>query len=230
MNFIDTHVSICYSFTDRGVNKKEREIIMPIQLYDKDEILNSCLKIFAHHGYEKTSTSMLAQAAGISRTLIFHHFKNKKELYLEILDHCMKKAMDEMDARSLADESDFFEAREKFSHLKFNFGKNNPEVYMIVKDILYHIPEELKAEFLEKYGDLQKKITLFWEKLFEKVPLKEGLDRKQAFDLVQLTLEYFDNKYFTESIDGNLIDDEYYKQFIIERNKYLDMIRYGIQA
>jgi len=34
---------------------------------------------------------MLAEAAGISKALIFHHFNSKKELYLNVLDRCFKK-------------------------------------------------------------------------------------------------------------------------------------------
>lgn len=51
---------------------------MPLQLYEKEQILDACLEIFARHGYAKTSTGMLAEAAGISKALIFHHFKSKK--------------------------------------------------------------------------------------------------------------------------------------------------------
>jgi hypothetical protein len=31
--------------------------------------------------------------------------------------------------------------------------------------------------------------------MFAKVPLKEGVDRAQAFELVVLTLDYFDQKF-----------------------------------
>jgi AcrR family transcriptional regulator len=64
---------------------------MPKQLYDKEQILDDCLAVFARHGYEKTSTGMLAEAAGISRALIFHHFNSKKELYLSLLAGALKR-------------------------------------------------------------------------------------------------------------------------------------------
>ncbi|WP_217563394.1 TetR/AcrR family transcriptional regulator, partial [Paenibacillus sp. GbtcB18] len=61
---------------------------MPIQLYERKEILEACLSVFARHGYKDTSTGMLAGAAGISMSLIFHHFNSKKTLYLSLLVHC----------------------------------------------------------------------------------------------------------------------------------------------
>ena len=36
---------------------------MPLQLYDKEKILDTCLTVFARHGYENTSVAMLAEAA-----------------------------------------------------------------------------------------------------------------------------------------------------------------------
>lgn len=64
---------------------------MPLQLYDKEKIIHACFNVFAQHGYANTSTTMLAEAAGISKALIFHHFKAKKDLYLNVLDRCIKK-------------------------------------------------------------------------------------------------------------------------------------------
>ena len=55
--------------------------LMPLKLYEKEEILDACFHVFAHYGYAKTSTAMLAEAAGISKALLLHHFKNKKKLF-----------------------------------------------------------------------------------------------------------------------------------------------------
>ena len=63
---------------------------MPIQLYEKEQILEACLAVFAEHGYANTTTAMLAEAAGISKALIFHHFGSKKDLYLALVAQCIE--------------------------------------------------------------------------------------------------------------------------------------------
>ena len=202
---------------------------MPLQLYDKEQILDACLAVFALHGYEKTSTMMLADAAGISKALVFHHFKSKKELYLSILDRCFETGRTEMGIDALPEATDFFEAKEKLSNMKFGYYKKNPDVYKVAREAFYAAPDELKAEIEEKYGALIANKDKVWERLFEKVPLRAGVERGQAFELIMLTLDYFEKKYLSELMDDNNLNETYFQRFLHERNSFLAMIRYGIQ-
>ncbi|TWL86384.1 hypothetical protein [Bacillus licheniformis] len=40
---------------------------MPLQLYEKEQILDACLEVFARHGFAKTSTGMLAERPAFQR-------------------------------------------------------------------------------------------------------------------------------------------------------------------
>ncbi|AOY74624.1 TetR/AcrR family transcriptional regulator [Clostridium formicaceticum] len=202
---------------------------MPTKLYDKEQILNDCLAVFARHGYEKTSTVMLAEAAGISRALIFHHFKSKKELYLSLLDRYFEKGSIEMNFNNMLEQGDFFEVKEKISTVKFNYYKENPELYKVVMEAFYNTPEGLKKEIERRYGEFIDKRDNVLEQLFEKVPLREGVDREQAFKLIKLTLDYFENKYLADLVEDENLNEAYFESFIEERNRFFDMIRYGIQ-
>ena len=51
----------------------------------QEKILNAALKLFAEEGYRTTSTSKVAQEAGVSEGLIFRHFKNKEGLLEAII-------------------------------------------------------------------------------------------------------------------------------------------------
>lgn len=48
-------------------------------------ILAAAEALFAERGYDAVSMNEIAQAAGVSKANIFHHFSNKKALYLEVL-------------------------------------------------------------------------------------------------------------------------------------------------
>lgn len=48
-------------------------------------ILAAAETLFASRGYDAVSMNAIAQAAGVSKANIFHHFSNKKALYLEVL-------------------------------------------------------------------------------------------------------------------------------------------------
>jgi len=49
-------------------------------------ILDAALKLFSEKGFSGARTREIARIAGISEGLIFQHFRNKEELYAEVLD------------------------------------------------------------------------------------------------------------------------------------------------
>lgn len=202
---------------------------MPAQLYNQEEILDICTAEFAKHGYEKTSLVQLARAAGISRTLIFHHFKSKKHLYLEIIDRIVEESGVDVLFGFLVQNSDFFKAREEFSRYKFRFVKSNPQYYCIMRDIASNPPAEIRDELRERFGELHARYQQKWQALFDKVPLRAGVDRKQAYEFVQMTLDYFDEKFYSAATLGEELDEAYFQRFLDERNCFLEMLRYGIQ-
>jgi TetR/AcrR family transcriptional regulator len=202
---------------------------LPEQLYEKEHILDACLSVFARHGYEKTTTAMLAEAAGISKALIFHHFKSKKALYLQVLDRCFELARIDLDMDTLFEEDNFFEAREKRSLIKLDYYKQHPDMYNVVKEAFQSPPAEIKSEIEAKYGEIITERNKLWKQLFAKVPLREGVDREQAYELINAALEHFEKKYSEEINDKNEFDEAYVKRLLEERTRLLDMIRFGIE-
>lgn len=51
----------------------------------RDEILRAAIDLFATRGFHETSMSEVARAAGVSKALIFWHFKSKEELFVAVL-------------------------------------------------------------------------------------------------------------------------------------------------
>lgn len=202
---------------------------MPKKLYDKEEILDTCLSVFAEHGYDKTSTAMLAEAAGISRALIFHHFKSKKDLYLSLLDRCFEKGSMVMGFDSISENQNFFEIKDRISTIKFKYYKENPDLYKVIIEAFYNTPDDLKEDIQIKYGRLLEERDKVQEELFENVPLREDVDRKKAYKLIKLILDYFENKYVSELADDRELNERILENILAERNNFINMIRYGIQ-
>lgn len=51
----------------------------------RDQILTEAAALFAERGYHGLSMRELAEAAGISKANLYHHFRNKEELFLAVL-------------------------------------------------------------------------------------------------------------------------------------------------
>ncbi len=204
---------------------------MPLKLYDKEAILTACQAVFSLHGYKNTTTGMLAEAAGVSKALLFHHFGSKKKLYLLVLEKCLEKVIIEFGADPLSKCQDFFEAKNKLSQLKLNYAKNNPELVRIVFEAFHNTPEELRVEIDKKYGFEKMRFTKEQKlkELFDTVPLKAEVDREEAFELIEIVLGYFEKNYIAALADDSMMNENYWQKLIDKRNSFLNMIRHGIE-
>ena len=50
------------------------------------QLLDVALEVFAAQGFDGTSMADLAEAAGITKPVLYQHFGSKRELYLELLE------------------------------------------------------------------------------------------------------------------------------------------------
>lgn len=56
----------------------------------RDEILEKCFKIFATHGYHKTTMRHIAKEVGVSTGTLYHYFPNKLALIKGVFDLIMR--------------------------------------------------------------------------------------------------------------------------------------------
>ena len=52
----------------------------------RKQLLDVALQVFAERGFHPTSMNDLAEAAGVTKPVLYQHFGSKRELYLELLD------------------------------------------------------------------------------------------------------------------------------------------------
>ena len=50
------------------------------------QLFDVSLALFAEHGYAATTMDDIAEAAGVTKPLVYQHFESKRALYLELLD------------------------------------------------------------------------------------------------------------------------------------------------
>lgn len=72
----------------------------------KQRILNTALKLFVEQGFHGTPTSKIAKEAGVANGTLFHHFKTKDDLIVELYLH-LKSKMIHPEFKEVTDGSDF---------------------------------------------------------------------------------------------------------------------------
>lgn len=79
----------------------------------RTSIINAALRVFSQYGYKKSPINEIAAEAGISKSLLFYYFKNKKELYLYLLQYCAEIKSQRIKEQGCYDSENFFDA---FTH------------------------------------------------------------------------------------------------------------------
>lgn len=70
---------------------KKTERLKKEKFLRKTLILDAAMKIFARVGYDKTTMNDIAKEAGYSKANMYFYFKNKEEVFLDLLKDEMKK-------------------------------------------------------------------------------------------------------------------------------------------
>ena len=121
-------------------------------------IINAGYRVFSRNTYKNSPMSEIAQAAGISKSLLFHYFHNKKELYLFLWDKCAQITIELMTKYGCYSQSGLFESMGMRAKMEIvrrypdmasftikAFYEKDPEVNVAVQES-YHRYFNLKAD------------------------------------------------------------------------------------
>lgn len=155
------------------------------------QIINGALKIFSESSYAQTSTLAIAQEAGISKGLLFHYFKNKKELYLFLYEYCITNLLQEMEENKNHEEHDFFEIILQSQNLKCKMMKKYRYIYAYILRVYLEVDEEITSEiatFSKPF--VEENFRNFFERIDAK-KFREGVDIPLLFKSLQWCADGF---------------------------------------
>lgn len=124
----------------------------------KQIILASAKELFIHSGYNKTTTADLCKATNMSKGNIYHHFKNKEEIFL----HVLKEYVQEIESKWKDAYDDNMTPRDKFLTIAKLYGEDfdsplldaateyakqyedRPETLALINEIMLIVANEVK--------------------------------------------------------------------------------------
>lgn len=123
------------------------------------KILEAATEIFAEKGYAATSTSEIAQKAGVAEGTIFRHYKTKKDLLLSIAGPIVIKLAAPFLLRDFAKmiELPYERAEDFFRALAKDRLKFVRENMRIIKILIHEVP--FQPELLEQVKNLASEIV-----------------------------------------------------------------------
>src|SRR5207253_5559400 len=92
----------------------------------REQILGEARRLFAEHGFEGTSLNDIAEAVGIRRSSLLHHFASKDALYREVFETTISDWFIRIDA-AVDMPRGGFEQMDRVITAGFEFFVANPE-------------------------------------------------------------------------------------------------------
>ena len=155
----------------------------------QNAIINAGFKVFAKNSYKKSPVNEIAIEAGISKSLLFFYFRNKKELYIFLL-----KKSEELTKRTLMESgvmngTDIFDIMYRGLLAKASMMKKYPDMgNFSIKAYYEKDPEVVKdvQKIVAPYTKMETNMTL---PPLDKSKFKEGLDLNMMYQDMYLASE-----------------------------------------
>ena len=138
----------------------------------RDRILDQATELFITRGYLDVSMREIAEAAGLRKATIYHHFKDKDELFIAVAMRAMSIRRSEMQAvvdRSLP----LPELLETMAAMQLN--QWDPGMMRIAQDMQEHIPESKHDELHKELFEMMQVYTGVFERALERAEIV-GID------------------------------------------------------
>lgn len=114
-------------------------------------ILNSGYRVFSRNSYKNSPMSRIAAEAGISKSLLFHYFRNKKELYLFLWEKCAEMTIRVLTEYGCYEQAGLFESIERGMRAKMEIIRRHPDMTNFTIRAFYEKDTEICAAVQESY-------------------------------------------------------------------------------
>lgn len=115
-------------------------------------IINAGYRVFSQNSYKKCPVSEIADEAGISKSLLFYYFRNKRELYLFLIKNAADTTYKHLYEFGCGEEDDFFEIMYRGLKAKVALMKKYPDLTLFTLKAYYETDPEICGDIRKIIG------------------------------------------------------------------------------
>lgn len=114
-------------------------------------IINAGYRVFSQNSYKNSPMSEIAEEAGISKSLLFYYFHNKKEFYLFLWDKCAEMTIEFLTEYKCYDQKELFKSMELGMQAKMEIIRLYPNMASFTIKAFYEKDPEISAAIQKSY-------------------------------------------------------------------------------
>lgn len=182
-----------------------------------EALIATAYQQFALHGYEKTTIDDIIKVSGISKGLFYHHFANKKELFVFLYTQAAREIAEKIREIFETQNMDLTAFAKRYMQMQFSLSQKTPYLFAFLKraegEKIEEIQEVMEHVLAQRYQWMIERLD--WQ------CLRRGVTKEQAISLITWVAEGFTNELLEK---GEFFEEENYLAFCA----YLDMMTASI--
>jgi AcrR family transcriptional regulator len=121
----------------------------------RTKILSTAQHLFAHRGYDGTTTKELAEKAGIAEGTLFRHFTNKKAILVEVATNGWVELLTDL-LMELSEMANYEAIAQVIYKRMLHLGKNYEIMKVCFMEVQFHsdLREKIQQEVVAKMTDV----------------------------------------------------------------------------
>lgn len=185
-------------------------------------IIDAGYRVFSENKYKKSPMSEISAEAGISKSLLFHYFNNKKEFYLYLYDYGTNLILDVVNEESLFNETDFFKLYLQGAKCKLGVFKKHHDLFSFMVRVYYEDDPEVSIDIAERNSSMIQFRDNNFLRYLDRSKFKDDIDIEELFNMIAWCAEgYMKEKCKNKPLDLNDLEEGYIKMLdFFKRNSY----------
>ena len=200
-------------------NLNERFYALPED--KRNSIISAGFRVFSQYSYKNSPMSEIAAEAGISKSLLFYYFKNKKELYLFLCRYSVELTEQEMMRQKCYEKEDFFDIFLSGLKVKVQLMRQYPDLSLFQLKAYYEKDKSLRPEINQLIGNYSGYENQSEMLKLDKEQFIEGLDLEMMYtDMFLASQGYLWEKLQSDTIDPKKKEKDFIRMIEFWRSLY----------
>lgn len=154
-------------------------------------LMNGAMETFAGLGYKKASTADIAASCGVSKSLLFHYFGTKKELFSYVYHYSTGMLAERLEPFHYEEREDLFDMIRRANRIRIDLFRSHPYLYQFLYQAYFEedpdVQEIVRAKNEAVIPDTLSTVI----RHMDRSKLKEGVTPEKACQIILWVSEGF---------------------------------------